>query len=328
MAISRLECDRPPQLLRPFQAPQVPRHPLRPARNAALISLAGDLPISVLSDLFDISISTAMHWARHAGRDWNAYLAATHQERADPRRADDLRTERPLGHQHFQHNETGTVCRCRRHQAPPRGASRVSGCWAYAVEATVTMATRDQHSIRRMTLVLWTIATVREDADLPQRGFFLRRRAGTSSTERFDQLDGGEKWGSLNRGQDIGEVVAQCYELGKPPLIVNLAFHMSSRPVARACLMVQAGTSNWPLTHEPQFGATSSTADRPAMCWITQRIPERPRTVRRKGSDGGSRSHETVKLSTYKRGKMLKRICTKRIGLVALVAVLMITKLL
>ena len=58
--------------------------PLRPARNAALISLAGDLPISVLSDLFDISISTAMHWARHAGRDWNAYLAATHQERADP----------------------------------------------------------------------------------------------------------------------------------------------------------------------------------------------------------------------------------------------------
>ena len=54
----------------------------RPARNAALISLAGELPISVLSDLFDISISTAMHWARRAGRDWNAYLAATHQERS------------------------------------------------------------------------------------------------------------------------------------------------------------------------------------------------------------------------------------------------------
>jgi hypothetical protein len=47
-----------------------------------LISLAGELPISLLSDLFDISISTAMHWARRAGRDWNAYLAATHQERS------------------------------------------------------------------------------------------------------------------------------------------------------------------------------------------------------------------------------------------------------
>jgi len=56
--------------------------PTRSARNAALISLAGDLPISLLSDLVDISISTATHWARRAGRDWNAYLAATHQERS------------------------------------------------------------------------------------------------------------------------------------------------------------------------------------------------------------------------------------------------------
>ena len=51
----------------------------RQARNAALISLAGDMPISLVSDLFGISITTAMQWARRAGRDWNAYLAATHQ---------------------------------------------------------------------------------------------------------------------------------------------------------------------------------------------------------------------------------------------------------
>ena len=56
--------------------------PTRSARNAALIALAGELPISLVSDLFDISISTAMNWARRAGRDWNAYLAATHNERS------------------------------------------------------------------------------------------------------------------------------------------------------------------------------------------------------------------------------------------------------
>jgi len=56
--------------------------PTRSARNAALIALAGELPISLVSDLFDLSISTAMNWARRAGRDWNAYLAATHNERS------------------------------------------------------------------------------------------------------------------------------------------------------------------------------------------------------------------------------------------------------
>ena len=54
--------------------------PTRSARNAALISLAAELPISLVSDLFEISISTAMNWAREAGRDWNAYLAAPRRE--------------------------------------------------------------------------------------------------------------------------------------------------------------------------------------------------------------------------------------------------------
>jgi hypothetical protein len=56
--------------------------PTRQARNAALIALAGELPISLVSDLFGISISTAINWARHAGKDWNAYLAASHQRRS------------------------------------------------------------------------------------------------------------------------------------------------------------------------------------------------------------------------------------------------------
>ena len=56
--------------------------PTRSAGNTALIALAGELPISLVCDLFDISIATAMNWARRAGRDWNAYLAATHQERS------------------------------------------------------------------------------------------------------------------------------------------------------------------------------------------------------------------------------------------------------
>lgn len=48
---------------------------VRRARNAALISLAGDLPASVISDLFGLSIAASMGWARRAGRDWHRYLA-------------------------------------------------------------------------------------------------------------------------------------------------------------------------------------------------------------------------------------------------------------
>lgn len=54
------------------------RHGLtvRRARNAALISLASDLPASVISDLFGLSIAASTGWARRAGRDWQGYLRA------------------------------------------------------------------------------------------------------------------------------------------------------------------------------------------------------------------------------------------------------------
>jgi hypothetical protein len=49
----------------------------RASRNAALIALAADLPASVLSELFGISITSALQWTRRASRDWNTYVAAT-----------------------------------------------------------------------------------------------------------------------------------------------------------------------------------------------------------------------------------------------------------
>ncbi|WP_327281168.1 MULTISPECIES: hypothetical protein [unclassified Streptomyces] len=48
----------------------------RPARTAALIALATELPAPVLADLLDIHIHTALKWARHAQRDWSTYLTA------------------------------------------------------------------------------------------------------------------------------------------------------------------------------------------------------------------------------------------------------------
>jgi hypothetical protein len=47
----------------------------RPARNAALISLAGELPSTVLADVLGLSITTAGQWAALAGRDWATYIA-------------------------------------------------------------------------------------------------------------------------------------------------------------------------------------------------------------------------------------------------------------
>ena len=47
-----------------------------PARNTTLITLAADLPPAVLSDLLGISITSAVHWARRAARDWTPYLQA------------------------------------------------------------------------------------------------------------------------------------------------------------------------------------------------------------------------------------------------------------
>lgn len=46
------------------------------ARATALINLAADLPAPVLADLLGLHIQTATAWARHAGADWTAYLAA------------------------------------------------------------------------------------------------------------------------------------------------------------------------------------------------------------------------------------------------------------
>lgn len=47
---------------------------VRRARNAALISLASDLPAAVISHLFGLSIAASTGWARRAGRDWQSYL--------------------------------------------------------------------------------------------------------------------------------------------------------------------------------------------------------------------------------------------------------------
>jgi hypothetical protein len=47
---------------------------VRQACNAALIALAGDLPPAVLSDLFGVSITSAIAWARRSARDWTRYI--------------------------------------------------------------------------------------------------------------------------------------------------------------------------------------------------------------------------------------------------------------
>jgi hypothetical protein len=52
----------------------------RAARNAALLTLAADLPVPVLADLLGLHVSTATRWARYVQRDWAAYLAARADE--------------------------------------------------------------------------------------------------------------------------------------------------------------------------------------------------------------------------------------------------------
>jgi hypothetical protein len=47
----------------------------RTARNAALISLAGDLPVPILADVLGLHTTTAERWAHLAQRDWTAYIA-------------------------------------------------------------------------------------------------------------------------------------------------------------------------------------------------------------------------------------------------------------
>lgn len=53
----------------------------RPARNAALIGLAADLPAQVLADLLDLHPTTAVRWTARARRDWITYLAARTADR-------------------------------------------------------------------------------------------------------------------------------------------------------------------------------------------------------------------------------------------------------
>jgi hypothetical protein len=45
------------------------------ARNTARRRLAANLPATILADLADINISTAIHWTRQAKTDWTAYIA-------------------------------------------------------------------------------------------------------------------------------------------------------------------------------------------------------------------------------------------------------------
>jgi hypothetical protein len=49
---------------------------LRAAQNTALMTLAGDLPASVLAELLGLGISAATRWTKSAQRDWTDYLAA------------------------------------------------------------------------------------------------------------------------------------------------------------------------------------------------------------------------------------------------------------
>lgn len=46
-----------------------------PARSAALIALAGQLPSPVLAELLNIHVHTARKWASYSQPDWSAYLA-------------------------------------------------------------------------------------------------------------------------------------------------------------------------------------------------------------------------------------------------------------
>jgi len=46
---------------------------IRAAKNVALLTLARDLPPSVLADLLGISIDAAERWSAHSGHDWTDY---------------------------------------------------------------------------------------------------------------------------------------------------------------------------------------------------------------------------------------------------------------
>jgi hypothetical protein len=54
--------------------------PTHSGRNTALLALAAELPASVIADLFDLHLTTAVRWVKGAGRDWATYLAARHDD--------------------------------------------------------------------------------------------------------------------------------------------------------------------------------------------------------------------------------------------------------
>ncbi|MFH8519693.1 hypothetical protein ACH4CE_32330 [Streptomyces gelaticus] len=57
----------------------------RPARNAALVALAGDLPAPVLASILGLHPNTAVRWAGFAKTSWADYLAArAHDMRRHP----------------------------------------------------------------------------------------------------------------------------------------------------------------------------------------------------------------------------------------------------
>jgi hypothetical protein len=59
-------------------ATKIHRHGIRirPARNAALLGLAAEIPAAALSPLLGISIESALQWTHRAKRDWNAVVQA------------------------------------------------------------------------------------------------------------------------------------------------------------------------------------------------------------------------------------------------------------
>ena len=53
-------------------------------RNTAMMTLAADLPASVLADLLGIHEVTATRWAHRTKRDWHTYLAQRRIDTNDP----------------------------------------------------------------------------------------------------------------------------------------------------------------------------------------------------------------------------------------------------
>ena len=84
-----IEKNSPPTWLFPGRTPGRPASRLtlsdklqahgidtRPARNAAMLALIGDIPAPVLADLLDLHPNTTVRWATLAKRDWTSYLNA------------------------------------------------------------------------------------------------------------------------------------------------------------------------------------------------------------------------------------------------------------